>query len=401
VKEGSTLLRSIIICPDQALSTQLEEELAAVGGATVFRTLSQYPSVPDLVRTLRAHAPDLIFLSFESVDQAEAIVKYLEKEAEDAQIIGIHRSVDPGVLRTMMRLGVREFVGFPFDRQALSDSLRHAAELLARKPAAYVTTTQIFSFVPSKAGVGTSTLALNVASALARDPSGKVVLSDFDLNSGMMRFLLKLQNSYSVLDAVEHSSAMDENLWPQLVTSIGNLDVLHAGPINPSLRIEPTQIRNLIQFMRRNYRAMCFDLSGNLERYSVEIMQESKRVLLVCTPEIPSLHLAREKMTYLRTLDLEGRISIVLNRVARKPLFTREQVAEILKAPVIDTIPNDYEGVNSATASGTVVDEKSELGKQYTQLATKLIEAHAPSTKGKRKFLQQFAVSSGPSVLQR
>jgi Flp pilus assembly CpaE family ATPase len=131
-------------------------------------------------------------------------------------------------------------------------------------------------------------------------------------------------------------------------------------------------------------------------------MQESKRVLLVCTPEIPSLHLAREKMTYLRTLDLEGRISIVLNRVARKPLFTREQVAEILKAPVIETIPNDYEGVNSATANGTVVDEKSDLGKQYMQLATKLIEAHAPSGKGgKRKFLQQFAVSSGPSVLQR
>jgi pilus assembly protein CpaE len=396
----SNVLRSIIICPDQSLSAQLEEELAAVGGATVFRTLNQYPSVPDLVRTLRAHAPDVVFLSFESVDHAEAIVKYLEKEAEDAQIIGIHRACDPAVLRAMMRLGVREFVGFPFDRQNLLESLQHAAERLARKPAAYQTTSQIFSFLPSKAGCGTSTLALNVASALSRDPSGKVVLSDFDLNSGMIRFLLKLQNTYSVLDAVEHSAAMDENLWPQLVTSIANLDVLHAGPINPSLRIEPTQIRNLIQFMRRNYRAMCFDLSGNLERYSVEIMQESKRVLLVCTPEIPSLHLAREKMNYLRTLDLTGRISIVLNRVSKKPLFTKEQVAEVVGAPVVDIVPNDYEGVNSATASGTVVDDKSELGKHYTQIAARLIESQAPQTKGKRKFLEQFAVSA-PSVLSR
>jgi pilus assembly protein CpaE len=200
---------------------------------------------------------------------------------------------------------------------------------------------------------------------------------------------------------VEHSSAMDENLWPQLVTSIGNLDVLHAGKINPSLRIEPTQIRNLIQFMRRNYRAMCFDLSGNLERYSIEIMQESKRVLLVCTPEIPSLHLAREKMQYLRTLDLEGRISLVLNRVSKKPLFTREQVSEIVGAPVIDTVPNDYEGVNNATASGTFVDEKSDLGKHYSQIAARLIEAQIPDAKGKRKFLQQFAIPTGPSVLQR
>jgi pilus assembly protein CpaE len=397
----STVLRSIIICPDQELSTQLEEELAAIGEAAVFRTLTQYPSVPDLVRTLRAHAPDLIFLSFESVDRAEGVVKFLEKESEDAQIIGIHRDCDPAVLRSMMRLGVREFVGYPFDRKSLTESLQHCAALLARKPAAYVTTSQIFSFLPSKAGVGTSTLALNVAAALARDPSGRVLLSDFDLNSGMMRFLLKLQNTYSVLDAVEHSVAMDENLWPQLVTPIGNLDVLHAGPINPSLRIEPTQIRNLIQFMRRNYRGMCFDLSGNLERYSIEIMQESKRVLLVCTPEIPSLHLAREKMFYLKSLDLEGRVSVVLNRVSRKPLFTRDQVAEIVGAPVLDTVPNDYEGVNNATASGTMVDEKSDLGKNYTQLAVRLIEAHAPQNKGKRKFLQQFVVPSGPSVLQR
>ena len=63
----------------------------------------------------------------------------------------------------MMRLGVREFVGQPFDPQSLSESLQHAAALLARKPVAYGTSSQIFSFLPSKAGVGTSTLALNVA----------------------------------------------------------------------------------------------------------------------------------------------------------------------------------------------------------------------------------------------
>lgn len=382
------------------MSVQLEEALVATGASTVFRTLSEYPSAQNLLRTLRAHAPDVIFLSFESADRAEAIVKSVESEAEDAQIIGIHSASDPSVLRTMMRLGVREFVAHPFDRKSLSESLQHAGELLARKSPTYETTTQVFSFLPSKAGVGTSTLALNVASALAREPGNRVVLSDFDMNSGMMRFLLKLQNTYSVLDAVEHSIAMDENLWPQLVTSIGNLDVLHAGQINPNLRIEPTQIRNLIQFMRRNYRAMCFDLSGNLERYSLEIMQESKRVLLVCTPEIPSLHLAREKLIFLRTLDLGGRVSIVLNRVSKKPLFTKEQVAEIVGVPVLDTLPNDYEGVNEATAGGTFVDGKSDLGKQYSQIAAKLVGTETQRSKGGRKFLQHFAVS-GPPALQR
>ncbi len=395
------MLRSIIVCPDPALSAQLEELLVSLGDVTVFRTLSHYPTATDLIRTLRAHAPDVIFLSFESLDKAEETIQYLEKESEEAQVVGIHRASDPNVLRTMMRLGVREFATFPFEPQALIDCLRHCATRLGNKPATYEATAQIFSFLPSKAGVGTSTLVLNVAAALAREPKTRVLLSDFDMNSGMMRFLLKLQNSYSVLDAVEHSSAMDEHLWPQLVTTIGNLDVLHAGQINPSLRIDPTQIRNLIQFMRRNYAALCFDLSGNLERYSLEIMQESKRVLLVCTPEIPSLHLAREKLQFLRTIDLEARCAIVLNRMAKKPLFSPAQVAEIVGVPVIASVANDYAGITQATASGSFVEEKSELGKQITQLARGLVEARTPVNKGvKRKFLEQFTVSSS-AALQR
>ena len=79
---------------------------------------------------------------------------------------------------------------------------------------------------------------------MARRPDTRVLLSDFDLNSGMMRFMLKLQNEYSVLDAVENSLRMDEDLWPQLVTSFGKLDVLHAGRVNPNLRIEGPQIRS-------------------------------------------------------------------------------------------------------------------------------------------------------------
>jgi pilus assembly protein CpaE len=394
------VLRSIIVCPDAELSAKLEDALASLGDVTVFRTLSHYPSATDLIRTLRAHAPDVIFLSFESLEKGEETVQLLEKESEDAQVIGIHRASDPQVLRTMMRLGVREFVSFPFESQALAESLRHAATRLASKPAGYEATSQIFSFLPSKAGVGASTLVLNVAASLARDPKARVLLSDFDLNSGMMRFLLKLQNHYSVLDAVEHSASMDEHLWPQLVTTLGNLDVLHAGQINPSLRIEPTQIRNLIQFMRRNYSFLCFDLSGNLERYSLEIMQESKRVILVCTPEIPSLHLAREKLQFLRGIDLEQRTVVVLNRMAKKPLFTREQVAEIVGVPVIASVTNDYVGITQATASGSFVEEKSDLGKQILELSNRLSEARPQTSRGKRKFLEQFSVSSS-TALQR
>src|SRR6185295_15509768 len=131
------------------------------------------------------------------------------------------------------------------------------------------------------------------------------------------------------------------------------LDVLHAGKLNPSVRIDGSQIHNLIDFMRRNYTSLFFDLSGNLERYSLEIMQESRKILLVCTPEIPSLHLAREKLAFLRELDVDNRLGILLNRTTKKPLFNKEQVEDVLKVPVVATIANEYHGVSRAVASGT------------------------------------------------
>jgi Flp pilus assembly CpaE family ATPase len=205
--------------------------------------------------------------------------------------------------------------------------------------------------------------------------------------------MLKLQNEYSVTDAVEHSMHVDEHVWPQLVTTLDDLDVLHAGRINPNIRIETAQIRALVDFTRRNYQALCFDLSGNLERYSLEIMQEAKRVLLVCTPEIASLHQAREKLHFLKALDLESRVSVILNRCQKKPLFTQKQVEEILGLSVIKMFPNDYHGVNQAMTAGSFVDAKSDLGRSIEKFAFDLLDRRAaPPPAERHKFLEFFAV---------
>jgi pilus assembly protein CpaE len=345
----------------------------------------------EVLRSLRAQAAEILFLSFESVAEALDTVKAIEAEAGSVQVVAIHRRMDPAVLRESMRSGIREFLVDPFDPHAVKESLSHIKGLLDRRPASYESTNEVFSFLPSKAGAGASTLVLNVSAALARKPGTNVLLSDFDLNSGMMRFMMKLSNSYSVTDAIENSSRMDDQLWPQLVSKFEQLEVLNAGPVNPSYRIEPGQISNLVAFMRRNYKVLCFDLSGNLERYSIELMQESKRVFMVCTPEIPSLHLAREKLQFLRKIELDGRVSILLNRVPKKPLLTKDQVEDILGVPVATVFPNDYHGTNHALAKATVVSLASELGKAFAQFADTLVEEkHPDRVNGKRKFLEFF-----------
>ena len=213
--------------------------------------------------------------------------------------------------------------------------------------------------------------------------------------------MLKLTNEHSVTDAVEHASQLDENLWPQLISSVEGMDVLHSGHLNPNLRIDPGQIRGLVAFMRRNYGALCFDLSGNLEKYSLELMQESKRILMVCTPEIPSLHLAREKMAFLAKMDLDHRVAVIVTRIQKKNLLSEEEVAEVVGAPVIRVFPNDYAGVQHALEHGTLLSADSELGSAFADFAGVLMEQKVPPKPAaqRRRFLE--FISSGPALAFR
>lgn len=389
------MLRGIIICPDFDLNERFQLLLAEVGHVHVTRTLDRYPNSLELLRFLRAHAPEVIFLAVDSIPKALEIVREVEKQMAGVQIVAIGRQTDPTVLLDLMRAGIREFASLPFDRSALKETLVRIGATLEAAPPKVDTASHIFAFLPSKAGVGTSTIALNASIALSRLPNIHTLLSDFDLNSGMIRFMLKLDNPYGVTDAAENALRMDESLWPPLITSLDNLDVLHAGRLNPDFRIEPTQIRHMMEFMRRNYQALCFDLSGNLEKYSLEIMHEAKKIFLVCTPEIPSLHLAREKYLYLKQLDLQDRIFVLLNRCQKRTIITPEQIEELLGLPIQMTFPNDYQGVHRALTMGKAVESTSDLGRQFTQLAKSMVSQRptaAPASDGKKRFLEYFSV---------
>ena len=383
------MYRSILISPDKEIGQKLTVALGASGQVEIARTLDHYPTGVELIRTVRALAADVLFLDFGNLKKGLEIVHTLEAEGSPLQIVGFDRKLDPAVLRETMRAGVREFLGEPFEARAVLETLASIQGQIDRRPAVYQSTNQIFTFLPSKAGVGTSTIAANVSAALARRLNTHVLLADFDLSSGMMRFMLKLTNEFSVPDALERAADMDENLWPQLVTTVQGMDVLHAGRLNPNYRIDAAQIGSLMAFMRRTYQVLCFDLSGNLEKYSLELMQESKRILLVCTGEIPSLHLAREKMTFLKDQGLSARIAVVLNRMHKHPLFSKDQVEDLLGVPVVRVFANDYQAVNRAVETGKLLEPGSELGKSFAEFAAQLLDQPGVNVDpAKRRFLE-------------
>ena len=395
------MLRGIIISPDERLAEELQELLSQVNTVGIVRWVDRYPNAIDLGRTLRAHSPQVVFLGLQDMDAAFETASRVEACVPGMQIVTFGNNADPQALMALMRLGIREYVGAPFQIRDITETLKRVKENLDRNPLRPFESEYIFSFLPSKPGVGTSTIAMNAAWACSRQPETKSLLIDLDLNSGMQRFMLKLDNEYSIVDASENAFRLDETLWPQLVTSISNMDVLHSGRLNPGYRIDGAQIRSIAEFARRNYQSVCVDLSGNMEKYSIEIMQESKRVYLVTTPEIASLHLARERYHYLRQLDLGDRIQLVVNRSQKRAHISVSQIEDLLGIPVLASIPNDYHGVSQALTAGKPVDVNSDLGHEFQVLAAAMMERKAVKSAAKagKSFSDYLSILPGKSIL--
>ncbi|HEX8985717.1 MAG TPA: hypothetical protein VF767_09805 [Bryobacteraceae bacterium] len=385
------MLRSIIITPDAELARELNAALAAAASIGVARRLERYPPEQELARIIRAHAPQVFFVDVGALPEALRIAAEVATQAPGAQIVAFDRSANQRTLLELMRAGIREFIAVPDAGGELDGVLERAAAALDRVPVDVQATDELVAFLPAKPGVGCSTVALNTGAALAAQPGAKVLLADFDLNCGIIAFLLRLDSEHSLVEAAEHAAHLDEELWPKLVSKTGPLDILPAGPMRPGFRIEPPAMRYLIDFARRNYTAVCADLSGLMERFSVELMQESKRIFLVTTAELPALHLARQKLDYLRGLELEERVTLVLNRAQKRAVVSSTEIRKIIGLPVAMEIPNDYSGVHKALSEGRPVEARSELGKRFTELAQSML-SKGPAIPRDRRFVDYFTI---------
>lgn len=385
------MLKAIIICPAKDLTQALEAALAGADKVVIVRTLDYYPDPSDLVRILRAHAPEVAFVAVSAPEQFAQVVDVIKTTIPGLAIAAIHDAADPAILVDLIRLGVHDFLALPSDSASVRSLIDRLLQHAERRPLELPSTDRLFTFLPSKPGVGASTIALNTAVALSGsgNPAYKTLLIDFDLNLGIQAFLLKINTAPCVLDACEFASKLDEQLWAQVVTRVRNLDVLHAGTVEPGQRIEPAQIRHLLEFARRNYDVIIADLSGNMEKYSIELMQESKTVFLVCTPELPSLHLARRKVRFFESLDMQDRVSLLLNRVQNRTLISASNVEEIVGLPVFMSFPNDYAGVHEAVTRGEAI-AGGRLAKAFAQFSSALNDRKRPGQR--KRFIEHFSV---------
>jgi pilus assembly protein CpaE len=388
------MLRSILISPDGAQSRELAAILLDTPEVEVVRTLSAYPAVDDLLRIIRVRGVDLMFLCVDDFSRAEILATCVDDLKPGLPIITVGGHSDPELAHKLMRLGIREHLTSPIDRQVLATAIDSVRRRMKKMPATVLRLADLYTFLPAKPGAGASTIAVNTSHALADDLGARTLLLDCHLAAGTIKFLLKLGNSASIVDAIGRADNLDEDMWCQMMGKWGKLDVLHAGRLDSPVNIDLPGLHRVLAMARSQYEVICADLASSLDPFSLDMMRESRRIFLVTTPEVLPLHLAGERVRCLSEQGLGDRISLLLNRKdSLRESLADGEVARLVGMPVAYTFTNDYVSVQNSILKGSAISYPSDLGRSIQELAHSLVPHLEPKENPRRrKFLEFFHV---------
>ncbi len=387
------MLHAALVCPDGALSQELNDALSTIPDLEIDRTITSYPSPDGLLRTVRVRGIDLLFLCADDLPQAVALIQALDKMIPGLPIVTMSRRDEVDTLHTLMHLGVREHLSVPIQREKLGEAVALVRRVLAAHPLAIQKRADLCSFLPAKPGVGTSTIAVSTSCALAENLGAKALLLDCDLMAGTIRFLLNLGTSASIIDALAHAENLDEDLWAQMVGKWDGLEILQAGELEAPGSADLRGLEQVLSMARAQYEVICADLASSFDPFSVAVLRESQKIFLVTTPEILPLHMARMRIARLETLGLKERVSLILNRRVSRGL-SDEEVAKSVGIPISYSLSNDYKSTQQAILDAAPIRTKgSPLGESILNLAHALAPRRQPDHAApRRKFLEFFHV---------
>src|SRR5690348_7227728 len=176
--------------------------------------------------------------------------------------------------------------------------------------------TRVIGVVGAKGGVGTTTVACNLAAELRHQTGQKVLLADLDVHAGSVSFLMSLHAKYSILDAISIVDDLDHASWEQLVTNAGDdLHVLPSPGLFGSGELKTENMRKVLTLVRPMYDWMVLDL-GRLNGISAGLLEIVNETFVVTTIGIPALYEAKRVIDALVKAGMDGdRLRLIVNEI--------------------------------------------------------------------------------------
>jgi len=288
---------------------------------------------------------------------------------------------EPEIIIQAWRGGAKEFFPQPINRDDVRNALLKFVERKKsiKKPEVRAKMGKIIDVLGCKGGVGTTTVAVNLATTLTRlegEPV-KVALIDMNLLFGEIPLFLDLEPAFHWEEVAKNISRLDSTYLMSILSKHNSgVYVLPSPTRVGGLNVAtPEIIQQLLRVMQTVFDFIVIDSGQSLDEISLKILEISDTILLVAVLSVPCLiNIRRLKESFQKLgYPRDEKVRIIINRYHKKSMISLEEAEKSISKEIFWRIPNDYVTTMAAINQGkplSAVVGGSELTRNFKELAS-------------------------------
>lgn len=356
----SGTLRISICDPNETSRDNLKKYLIGMEKVWLEADCSRYEFFLDIVEQT---TPDVAIIDLDSEDQkALTLIESMTRKFPNCSIIAVSSRSEGQLILSAMRAGAREFLNSPIQIDELVSALdRVSTSMIGEGKTSK--SGQVISVAGASGGVGTTSIAVNLACALAANPENNVVLVDLDLSLGDADVFLDMIPDYTLLDVAQNISRLDLALLRKSLTKHESGVYLLPRPVQLEdvETISSEDFKKVIGLLKASFSHLVIDLSKTYSRLDITALQSSEHVLLLTQLDLPCLRNVVRLLTSLESYDgLSDKVRIVVNRTGLDRLqISASKAEETIDREIFWRIPNDYANVSESRNNGVPLRQQS------------------------------------------
>jgi pilus assembly protein CpaE len=232
---------------------------------------------------------------------------------------------------------------------------------------------QMIVFFGPKGGMGTTTLAVNVAGTLSR-LGHPTVLVDMDLQLGCVPIALNMRPERTLASLVVEAERLGEGpLETPLDVHPSGVSVVAQTRIEELGDITTERLPRFFEALGHQHPFLIVDGLRDFDDHAVATMDLAHLVVLVVTQDVPAVRAAARSLRLFRRLGYPPeRIQLAINRYSPKGPISLENISGALGCPVSFTVGNNFPLIEQALNQGHMVsdlDSSGSVGRDLRNLA--------------------------------
>jgi pilus assembly protein CpaE len=340
----------------------------------------------------------LIFELGQDVENEFAQIQSLLNSDAVGEVFLTSHNTDPAVLLQAIRTGAKEFFSQPLEEEEIRIGLERFKERRSQaKQNDPLRVGQIINVIGSKGGVGTTTVAINLAVSLAQNKSASsVALVDLNMVCGEIPTFLGFKPTYDWGAITKNIARLDAAFLMDILAKHDcGVHILPApGYLNGHQTAVPEIMERLLGFMQGMFDFVVIDGGQAIDDTSLKVIEMADKVLLIAVLNLACLSNTNRLYNVFTDLGYlpRERFKIVVNRYQKKSAISLKDAEDGLSEKIFWTIPNDYRTTITAINQGKALSQiapKAPVTKTLNKLAGKLRQGEKKQTKKRWYFMRK------------